>query len=526
MIAALAAVSILVPLLPGTPPASLALTPKVGGQLTILCPTDAIALDPQLETTAPGARVYSNILETLLVMDERMQIVPGLALRYEVVSPTRVRFWLRPSVRFHDGTSFDAAAVRFSFERALRGQPPARWAGVVSVPLAIEIIDALTVDVVTRDPYGPLPHMLAMAYTGIVSPAAVQRLGVAFSRAPVGTGPFRFVEWRTNSQIVIERNPDYWGQRAYLDRVVFRVVPEEGARIMALQVGDADMVLQPSPAQLPDFRRDGRFTVHEVNGLRVVFAAMNTTAPPLDDPLVRRALIHAVDRNALLAHVLERAALPIRSVIAPGVFGFKDMDLDRRYPYDPPRAQALLAQAGWSRGPDGIMQKGGRRLTLDWLSMRGTYLKDGELTEAVAAMLREAGVSIVVDFRDWAAVFKEVRGDLLSRHLFTWGFTSVTGDADYSLDGMFHTRRPGTVVNTTRYTNPRVDALLERARRSLDQAERSQLYGEVQDVLADDMVWIPLYTTKEIVLTRSQVRGFVVHPVDYNLALSPVWIDR
>lgn len=525
-IAALAALSVVLALLPAALPAQPALPPKVGGQLTILCPTDAIALDPQLETSAAGARVYSNILETLLVMDERMRIAPGLALRYEVVSPTRVRFWLRPNVRFHDGTPFNAAAVHFSFERALRGQPPARWASVVSVPLTVEVVEDLVVDVVTRESYGALPHMLAMAYTGIVSPSAVQRLGEAFSRAPVGTGPFRFVEWRTNSQIVIERNPDYWGPRAYLDRVVFRVAPEEGARIMALQAGDADMVLQPSPAQLPSLRRDARFTVHEVNGLRVVYAAMNTTAPPMDDPRVRQALIHAVDRQALLDHVLEGAALRVRSVIAPGVFGFKDMDLDRRYPYDPAHARALLAQAGWSPGPDGIMRKDGRRLTLDWLSMRGTFLKDGELSEAVAAMLREVGVEAVVDFRDWGAVFKEVRGEKLSRHLFTWGFVSMTGDADYSLDGMFHTRRPGTVVNNTRYSNPRVDALLERARRSLDQAERGRLYGEVQDTLAGDPVWIPLYTAKEIVLTRSEVRGFVVHPVDYNVSLGRVWIDR
>jgi peptide/nickel transport system substrate-binding protein len=246
----------------------------------------------------------------------------------------------------------------------------------------------------------------------------------------------------------------------------------------------------------------------------------------MDDALVRRALIHAVDRDALLAHVLEGAASRVRSVIAPGVFGFKDMDFEQRYPYDPARARALLARAGWSPGPDGIMRKDGRRLALDWLSARGVYLRDGELTEAVAAMLREAGVAVAVDFRDRAAVYKEVRSDQLSRHLFTWGFASITGDADYSLDGMFHTRRPGTAVNTTRYSNPLVDALLERARRSLDQPERSRLYGEVQDILAGEPVWIPLYTTREIVLTRAHVRGFVVHPVDYHLALGQVWIEQ
>jgi peptide/nickel transport system substrate-binding protein len=266
--------------------------------------------------------------------------------------------------------------------------------------------------------------------------------------------------------------------------------------------------------------------VHEVDGLRVVYAGMNTTAPPMEDPRVRRALVHAVDRGALLRHVLEGAASPVRSVIAPGVFGFKDMELDRRYPYDPARARALLAEAGWTPGPDGVMQKAGRRLTLNWLSMRGEFLKDGELTEAAAGMLREAGVDVVVDFRDWAAVFREVRGDPLARHLFTWGFASMTGDADYPLDGMFHTRRPGTVVNNTRYSNPRVDSLLERGRRSVDPAERVRLYGEVQDILAGELVWIPLYTTREIVLTRAHVRGFVVHPVDYHLALGRVWLDR
>src|SRR5262249_879830 len=196
-------------------------------------------------------------------------------------------------------------------------------------------------------------------------------------------------------------------------------------------------------------------------------------------------------RSAFLPRGPGAAGLPVRGGTRPGVLAFKAWALARRYPYDPSRARALLAQAGWSPGPDGVLRKDGRRLTLDWLSMRGTYLKDGDLTEAVAAMLREAGVAVTVDFQDRAAGDNEVRGEQLARHLFMWGFTSLTGDADYSLDGMFHTRRPGTVVNTTRYSNPRVDALLERARRSLGRAERSQLYGEVQDALADDIPWIP-----------------------------------
>ena len=506
--------------------AAVAAGPKAGGQLTLVRPIDSTALDPQFDTSPPAAWVYGNILETLLVMDGRMRIGFGLARDYEVLSPTRVRLALRPHVRFHDGTPFNAEAVRFTFERADRTRPPGRWTTVVTTPLGVEVLDDLTVDVVTPEPYGALAHLLTTAFTGIVSPSAVRRLGDGFARAPVGTGPFRFVEWLANDRIVIDRNPDYWGPRAHLDRVAFRVLPEEGARMLALQRGAADLVIQPSPAQLPGLRRDGRFVVHETDGLRVVYVAMNTTAPPLDDPTVRQALNHAVDRRVLLDHVLEGAGAPVRSVISPLVFGFKDMDLDRRYPFDRAQARMLLVRAGWRPGPDGIMGKDGRRLALDWLAGRGRVIKEAELSEAVAAMLREAGVDIALEFREAAAVAREIRADSVSRHLFTWSFGTLTGDADYALYGMFHTRQPGTAVNVTRYSSGRVDRLLEAARRSVDQGVRVRLYGEVQDILAGELPWIPLYTTREIVATRADVRGFALHPLDYNFPLGSVWLDR
>jgi peptide/nickel transport system substrate-binding protein len=352
-------------------------------------------------------------------------------------------------------------------------------------------------------------------------------MGADFSRAPVGTGPFKFVEWRTNTHVVIERNPDYWGEKALLDRVIFKVVPEEGARMIALQTGDADMVLQPSPAQLPSVRRDPKYAVHEVSGLRVVYFGMNTALPPLDDPRVRQALLHAVDRKAILENVLEGAAAPVRSVISPGVFGFKDMSLEQLYPFDRARAKALLGQAGWTPGPDGIVQKGGQRMTLNWLSVRGRYLKDGEITEAIQAMLRDVGIDTRIEFPDWAAVFKEIRGERLNRNLFIWGWVTTNADADYSLHAQFHSRQlQPNGWNTARYANARVDALLEQGRRSLNQGEREKLYGEVQDILAREMVWIPVYNTKEIVATRADVKGFVVHPVEYNLALWKTWLDR
>src|SRR6266536_4779726 len=161
---------------------------KRGGTLTIVRPTDPVSLDPQLETTAPGAWVYFNMLEPLLTMDDKMQIRPALAAGYEVLSPTKVRFKLRPGVKFHDGTPLNAAAVKFTFDRALRGNPPARWASLAGSLSGAEVVDDLTVDVTTREPYGPILRTLAMYCTGIVSPAAVQKLVEGLSRAPVAIG--------------------------------------------------------------------------------------------------------------------------------------------------------------------------------------------------------------------------------------------------------------------------------------------------------------------------------------------------
>src|SRR6185295_2195514 len=301
-----------------------------------------------------------------------------------------------------------------------------------------------------------------------------------------------------------------------------KVVPEEGARMIALQTGDADMVLFPSPAQLPALRKDAKFTVHETTGIRVVFAGMHAGLPPLDDVRVRQALLHAVDRKAILDNIMEGSAGP-----APGVFGYKDMHLDRLYPFDRAKAKALLTQAGYAPGPDGIMQKGGQRLSLSWLAARGRYLKDAEITEAVQAMLKDVGIEAKVEWREWAAAFQAFRADPLNFHLFTLGWVSSSTDADSSLCPLFHSKQfPPAGWNTSRYVNPKIDTLVEQARRSLNQTEREKLYFEAQDIIAKEMVWIPVYTTKEIIATRAGVKGFTIHPVEYNLWLGKTWLDK
>ena len=181
----------------------------MGGTLTIARPTDAVGLDPKVETTSPGNWVMSNIYENLVKLDTDLQFVPALAESQELVEPDRWRFNLRQGVRFRDGTDSNADAVKFSIERIKNPDDPGGSASILRPIVAIEVVDDCTVDIVTDGSYGPLLNIISLVYaTGIVSPAAVEEYGEDFTRNPVGTGPFKFDEWKTNDQIVIERFDD------------------------------------------------------------------------------------------------------------------------------------------------------------------------------------------------------------------------------------------------------------------------------------------------------------------------------
>lgn len=502
--------------------------PKEGGTLTIARPTDAISLDSMLETTAPGAWVYVNVLEPLIRLNADMEIEPVLAERYEVIDDTRVRFHLRQGVKFHDGEPFNADAVVFNFQRFLESDPPARWAPLAGPIQGAEKVDEYTVDVTTKEPYGPVLRALAMPYVHMVSPKAAQEKGADFGRAPVGTGPFRFVEWVTDDRIVLEKNPDYWGEGPYLDRVVFRVIPEESARMLALRSGEVDMVLNPAPAELPALAADANYAVHEATGLRVIFAGFNLSMPPVDDARIRRAIAHAIDVDSILEHVIEGAATEATGYISPGVFGYADVGIRDKYRYDPEEARRLLAEAGYTgTDAEGFLTRNGERLTLKFLGYRGRYLKDGEIIEAIQAQLREVGIDLQVDFLEWGAAFNIIRSEDMPYHMYLMGWVTTNADADYTLYSLFHSKElPPVGWNRARYANPRVDELLEAARVSLDQEERRRLYAEVQELLAEDTLLIPIYNTVETAVTAAYVKGLQMHPVEYNLFLEQVWLDR
>lgn len=492
------------------------------GTLVIGRPSDAISLDSNTETTAPGAIVYSNIIEPLITIDKDGTPQPNLAEKFEVVAPDRIRFFIRKGIKFHDGTDLNAKAVKFTFDRALT--MPARWTALFGPLKAAEIVDDYTVDIVTEVPYGPLMASMAMVYTGIISPAAVEKYGDNYGRNPVGTGPFIFKEWKTKDHITLVRNDNYWGTKALLKEVVFKVIPEAGSRMMAIRTGDIDIAMQPTPAELDMFRADKNINIAETKGLRVFFLGFNNALFPTDDVKVRQALSMAVDVQGIVDNILEGAAVAPEGYLAPAVFGFKDMELDKRFPYDPEKAKALLAEAGWKDSDnDGILDKEGKKLVINFLGAKGRYLMDAEVCEATQAMLKAIGVEAKLDFFEWATTFTALRKADLEYNLFTLGWLTTNADADYSLYAMFHSSQfSPNGWNNNRFKDDRVDMLLDKARSSQDRAERIASYHESQDIIAESATWIPVYNTKEIFVMNSRVQGFKANPSEYLLPLSGV----
>lgn len=491
-----------------------------GGTLTIARPTDAVGLDPKVETTSPGNWVMSNIYENLVKLDTDLSFQPALAESWEQVEPDRWRFNLRQGVKFHDGTDFNAEAVKFSIDRQKDPDNPGRSASNLRPITAVEVVDDHTVDIVTDGAYGPLLNIMSLVYaTGIVSPAAVEQYGEDFTQNPVGTGPFQFLEWATNDHITIERFDDYWGEPAPLDQVIYRVIPEESARMLALDTGEVQMVMAPAPSQMDLYRDNADFTIYETPGVRVIFFGISTNHPPLDDARVRQALNFGFDRQSVLDNIVEGAGYLPTAYISPPIFGFTDTSAE--FAYDPDKAAALLEEAGWvDSDGDGVRDKDGEKLSLLHYSPRGRYLKDAEVGEAFQAAMLELGVEVELEVMEWGTLFEKLRQPDMESDLTTVGWSTATGDADYTLGPLFGSNSiPPDGWNFMNYQNSELDELLAQAGTSTDMAERTDLYAQALTILAEDAVVVPVFNTKETIITSSNVAGFSQHPIDYYLWL-------
>jgi peptide/nickel transport system substrate-binding protein len=489
--------------------------------ITIARTAEAPSLDPHQATAAPSVYVYANIFDTLVEQARDLTLKPALAERWEQINPTTWRFHLRHGVTFHDGTPFNAQAVKFTFDRVLDKKTPARGLSMAGPISGAAVIDDYTIDISTPKPYGPFLHSMSQVFVfGIVSPTAVEKYGADFGRHPVGTGPFAFESWQQNSQLVLKRNDRYWGESVKIDHLVFRVIPEASAQLIALGTGEISGIVSPDSNLLPRLRGDKNVTIHEVPGVRMLYIGFNVKRPVFEDVRVRRAFNHAINRKAIAEQVLRGTAAPAKGYLPEQAFGFSQLGT---YDYDPAVAKRLLAEAGWKPDAEGKLRKDGQPLSVNFWGYTGRDPSSRLISEVIQSDLQKIGVTVNLRVWEYAqlstAMWKEhpKEGAAATPYdMFMLGWGTITGDADFTLYGTISDISiPPEGLNGTFWAPKPYMALLEKGRFVTDSDARKEAYRGAQEMLHESAIWVPLVVLNQIVVLRNEVEGFKPHPVEY-----------
>ncbi|TQK72849.1 ABC transporter substrate-binding protein [Nocardioides sp. SLBN-35] len=447
--------------------------------------SDAQSLDPPNFVLAGDFTRDNLVYETLVKLTNSGGFEPGLATSWEQASPTEWDFTLREGVKFHDGTDFDSAAVKQSLERAATQSQGKGFLGVIK---EVQTPDPMTARIVLTKPFSSILNNLTVLVSAIISPKALaEKDEKQLAKEPVGTGPFTFVDWVPDTKMSFKVNPDYWGTKPKVDKVEFVPIPEASTRFSALQAGDIDVIENPPPDQLKDLG-DDFYAITEPKA-RPIFLGFNLQTVP--NPLIRKAVAHAIDRKAIVDDVLEGVGNAADAgLVSPE---FLENDPPIKLDYDPEEAKRLLAEAG----------EPNPKLTLTMPSAR--YLKDKEIGEVVQQQLAEVGIELKLDVQEPGTWYQSLLDHKTEMYYLGWGMSS--GDPGDMLVRVF---RSDAVNNMSQFKDPAVDQEIDSlATLEVGSDERNQVMQDVQrQLVEDDAVVIPIYHMVNSFAARTGVEDF------------------
>lgn len=494
-----------------------------GGEFTFALATAPDSLDPQASGMAVSTRVIKSIFETLLYQDTDNSLKPWLATEWEESEDKKTyTFKLREGVKFHDDSEFNADVVKYNFDRIFDPNTKAITAASYMKNVeAVEVMDNLTVKITLKSPSASFLTLLAHSNLSIVSQEAAEKAGDQFGLNPVGTGPFQFVESVENDRIVLERNENYHGNYpfadheglAYLDKLTFRIVPEEATRIGSVQSGQIKGAETVPPQDILAIEKSKQLKLWEAatGGLPYTLFINNTTAP-WDDVKTRQALKAAIDVesivNTLYLGTYDRAW----SALAPTTLGY-DASLENQESFDIEKANQLFDELGWKKDKDGFRKKDGQTLTLRILDDAVNREKRQDISLMVKEQLKAVGVDTVIEATNEARAKLEdskaydLRGN--SRVAIDPTDLTLFYHSEYSFD------KGG--INIAWYANDELDILLEQAEVELDSAKRADIYKQVQQKIINDAVVIPVYVFPYTVATASDIQGLKFDSIGYPL---------
>ncbi len=472
---------------------------------------DSTSLDPISTTEGETYRVTDSLYETLVSYGEQdTTIHPGLAESWEVSADNLVyTFHLLEGIKFHDGSDFNADSVVFNFDRWMNGDEEkfpyyTMFGGYKGQPEAVikevKALDSKTVQFTLFRPQAPFLKNLAMSAFGIASPKAVEKYGDTFREHPVGTGPFKFVEWKPNDKIVIEKNDGYRdAKQVKLKQIIFKVIPDNSTRLNALENGEIDLMDGVNPSDKSKISGNKNLQLIERPSMNVGYVGFNTEKAPFNNKKVRQALNMAVDKKALIDAFYAGQAAVAKNPMPPSIEGYNDAVQD--YKYDLTAAKNLLAEAGF---PDGFTME------LWYMPVARPYMPEAQkVAEVLQGEWKKIGVTVETKTVDWATYLDNAaKGDLPA---FMLGWTGDNGDPDNFLYTLLDKESIGS-NNYSRYVNEDLHKLLIAAQTETDQAKRNDLYNQAQVIIHDDAPWIPLVHSKPLIASGNDVAGYEPHP--------------
>lgn len=465
--------------------------------LVVGMPSDPRSLDPHATNDQPSARVMRQIYEPLMHQNEQLEISNGLVSDVRVISPTVYEFTLPTNIRFHNGDVLTANDVRFTFERMRQVNAPAAF--LVAALDRVEVINPTTFRMHLKFPFGPFLSHLAHPAMSILNERAVREAGANYGERPIGTGPFRFVEWRRGDSLLLERFDGYHRGAASSRQVRFRFITEDASRTIALETGEVDVIYDVGPQDFDNLSRVPGVTTISTTGLTTFYMGFNVQRRPFNDVRVRRAINLALNVPQATQVAFRGHATPAKGPLAPTV-QFANTNLPG-YDYNPEEARRLLREAGF---PNGFT-------TSIWTNDNPIRIMYAEIFQE---QLAQVGITASIEIMEFAPYLdRTARGE---HDMFMLGWVAVTGDADYGMYSLFHSSQFGDAGNRTFWGHPEVDRLLDEARVSQDPEARRRAYYRAQEIVFEEAPWVFLAFRNDLAAHRTWNEGFVPHAAGHH----------
>lgn len=472
-------------------------TGDIRDTITFAQSADITSLDPHVGKQTVAITVTGNIFDTLVKYDKDMQIIPNIAESWEILSDTSVQFNIRQGVKFHDGSDLTAEDVKYSIDRILDHVEVSYILDFVS---GVEATGDYTVVVTTSEPFGPILSHFAYPACAIVPKAAVEADPTGFALNPIGSGPYKFVEWKQGEYCKLTAFDDYYDGKAPTQNLVMKVVPEAAQRTIQLETGEIDLSYDVSANDISKIEGNDSLKLLSSQSLKCTFLTTNYTYDgPLKNKDVRHAIELAIDKQGIVDAVLYGNGEVATSLVPPLAFGY-DSSI-KASEYNPEKAKQLLSDAGY---PDGFEVS-------VWTSDDQTDL---EMCQIVKSQLAEIGITLNIDVMEWGTLLSKLGNP--DHGLIVDYWTTTTADANYTLYPIYHSGIDPTAGNDSFYSSSAADELLDTAKSSLDETVRQDCYSQLAAMLNEDLPYIPMYYPAMTIGANAGIEGLWVSPMGYH----------